>query len=179
MKRLLVAAMAALGTEVLRVCQVSPLAWFGMRADVEAELGSCAEADPESESWLLGVCETACSARDDLFFTEEATNAIRSAAKNLRQALATFLGMQDNDDLGALFRLAEMKADERKLQQADLKTKSEAHGKEIDALGNEIDPRQELIDKILEYKRFKEASVQMAEMEVVRMQMIKRGECTT
>src|ERR1700712_488691 len=28
--------------------------------------------------------------------------------------------------------------------------------KEIDALGNEIDPRQELIDKILEYKRFKE-----------------------
>ena len=47
--------------------------------------------------------------------------------------------------------------------------------KEIDALGNEIDPRQELIDKILEYKRFKEASVQMAEMEVARMQMVKRG----
>ncbi len=47
--------------------------------------------------------------------------------------------------------------------------------KEIDALGNEVDPRQELIDKILEYKRFKEASVQMAEMEVIRMQMIKRG----
>lgn len=47
--------------------------------------------------------------------------------------------------------------------------------KEIDAHGNEVDPRQELIDKILEYKRFKEASVQMAEMEVIRMQMIKRG----
>lgn len=47
--------------------------------------------------------------------------------------------------------------------------------KEIDAQGNEIDPRQELIDKILEYKRFKEAAVQMAEMEAERMLMIKRG----
>ena len=47
--------------------------------------------------------------------------------------------------------------------------------KEIDALGNEIDPRQELIDKILEYKKFKEASVKMAEMEAIRMLMIKRG----
>ena len=86
--------------------------------------------------------ETACSARDDLFLAEEATNAIRSAAKNLRQALATFLGMQDSDDLGALFRLAEMKADERKLQQADLKTKSEAHGKETDALVKRQTARQ-------------------------------------
>lgn len=47
--------------------------------------------------------------------------------------------------------------------------------KEIDAQGNEIDPRQELIDKILEYKRFKEASAQLAEMEATRMLMIKRG----
>ena len=47
--------------------------------------------------------------------------------------------------------------------------------KEIDAGGNEIDPRQELINKILEYKRFKEASVQMAEMEALRMLMVKRG----
>lgn len=47
--------------------------------------------------------------------------------------------------------------------------------KELDAAGNEIDPRQELIDKILEYKRFKEASAKMAEMEAVRMLMIKRG----
>ncbi len=47
--------------------------------------------------------------------------------------------------------------------------------KEIDAEGNEIDPRQELVDKILEYKRFKEASAQMAEMEAVRMLMVKRG----
>lgn len=47
--------------------------------------------------------------------------------------------------------------------------------KEIDAEGNEIDPRQELINKILEYKRFKEAATQMAEMEAMRMLMMKRG----
>jgi len=47
--------------------------------------------------------------------------------------------------------------------------------KEVDAAGNEIDPRQELIDKILEYKKFKEASAKMAELEEQRMLMIKRG----
>lgn len=47
--------------------------------------------------------------------------------------------------------------------------------KELDAEGNEIDPRQELIDKILEYKKFKEAATQMAEMEALRMLMVKRG----
>lgn len=47
--------------------------------------------------------------------------------------------------------------------------------KEIDTQGNEIDPRQELIDKILEYKRFKEASAKMAEMEAQRMLVVKRG----
>jgi segregation and condensation protein A len=47
--------------------------------------------------------------------------------------------------------------------------------KELDAQGNEIDPRMELIDKILEYKKFKEASAKMAEMEATRMLMIKRG----
>lgn len=47
--------------------------------------------------------------------------------------------------------------------------------KEVDAQGNEIDPREELVSKILEYKRFKEASAQMAEMEAVRMLMVKRG----
>jgi segregation and condensation protein A len=47
--------------------------------------------------------------------------------------------------------------------------------KELDADGNEIDPRMELIDKILEYKKFKEASIKLAEMEAVRMMMIKRG----
>lgn len=47
--------------------------------------------------------------------------------------------------------------------------------KEIDAQGNEIDPRQELVDKILEYKKYKEVSARMAEMEADRMLMIKRG----
>ena len=47
--------------------------------------------------------------------------------------------------------------------------------KDLDAQGNEIDPRQELIDKILEYKRFKEAAAQMADMEAARMLMVKRG----
>jgi segregation and condensation protein A len=46
--------------------------------------------------------------------------------------------------------------------------------KELDAQGNEIDPREELINKILEYKRFKEASAQLAEMEALRMLMVKR-----
>ena len=47
--------------------------------------------------------------------------------------------------------------------------------KELDAQGNEIDPREELVNKILEYKKFKEASAQMAEMEALRMLMVKRG----
>ncbi len=47
--------------------------------------------------------------------------------------------------------------------------------KELDASGNEIDPRQELVNKILEYKKFKEAAAQMAEMEAVRMMIVKRG----
>lgn len=47
--------------------------------------------------------------------------------------------------------------------------------KEIDAQGNEIDPRQELVDKILEYKKFKEVSAKMANMEALRMLMVKRG----
>jgi len=47
--------------------------------------------------------------------------------------------------------------------------------KELDAQGAEIDPRQELIDKILEYKRYKEAAAEMANMEADRMLMIKRG----
>ena len=47
--------------------------------------------------------------------------------------------------------------------------------KELDPEGNEIDPRQELIDKILEYKRFKEAALKMSELEALRMLMVKRG----
>ncbi|MGH2565708.1 MAG: segregation and condensation protein A, partial [Ginsengibacter sp.] len=47
--------------------------------------------------------------------------------------------------------------------------------KELDAEGNEIDPRQELVDKILEYKRFKEAALKMSDLEALRMLMVKRG----
>ena len=47
--------------------------------------------------------------------------------------------------------------------------------KELDAQGNEIDPRQELVDKILEYKRLKEAANKMSELEALRMLMVKRG----
>ncbi len=47
--------------------------------------------------------------------------------------------------------------------------------KEIDAQGNEIDPRQELIDKLLEYRKYKQASAELAEMEALRMLMVKRG----
>ena len=47
--------------------------------------------------------------------------------------------------------------------------------KELDLEGNEIDPRQELIDKILEYKKFKQAAIEMSELEALRMLMVKRG----
>ncbi len=47
--------------------------------------------------------------------------------------------------------------------------------KELDEQGNEIDPRQELVDKILEYRRFKESAAKLAEMEAMRMMMVKRG----
>lgn len=56
-----------------------------------------------------------------------------------------------------------------------IKAKTLLPRKELDAAGNEIDPRQELVDKILEYKRFKDASHRMAEMEALRMLIVKRG----
>src|SRR6195952_5377925 len=47
--------------------------------------------------------------------------------------------------------------------------------KEIDSSGNEIDPRQELVNKVLEYKKYKEAAAQLAEMEEQRMKWVRRG----
>ncbi len=47
--------------------------------------------------------------------------------------------------------------------------------REVDALGQEIDPRQELVDKIMEYKRFKEAAETMTVMEAERLLHQKRG----
>ena len=47
--------------------------------------------------------------------------------------------------------------------------------KEIDEFGNEIDPRKELIDKILEYKRYKESAEVMKTLEAERMLQFARG----
>lgn len=47
--------------------------------------------------------------------------------------------------------------------------------RDVDASGNEVDPRAELVDKILEYKRFKEAAASMAVMEAERLLHQKRG----
>jgi segregation and condensation protein A len=47
--------------------------------------------------------------------------------------------------------------------------------KEVDAQGQEIDPRQELIDKLLEYKKYKEAAAEMVVLEAERLLMVKRG----
>ncbi|MBN9350371.1 MAG: segregation/condensation protein A [Chitinophagaceae bacterium] len=47
--------------------------------------------------------------------------------------------------------------------------------KELDSLGNEIDPRQELVDKIIKYKRFKEAAESLSTMESDRMKRFRRG----
>ena len=51
--------------------------------------------------------------------------------------------------------------------------------REVDAQGNIVDPRQELVDKILEYKRFKEASEVMMVMEADRLMQQKRGNIHT
>src|SRR5450432_2766465 len=47
--------------------------------------------------------------------------------------------------------------------------------KELDQSGNEIDPRNELISKILEYKKFKQAAIEMSGLEALRMLSVKRG----
>lgn len=47
--------------------------------------------------------------------------------------------------------------------------------RELDASGAEIDPRQELVDRLLEYKRYKEASENMASLEEIRQKMQARG----
>ena len=47
--------------------------------------------------------------------------------------------------------------------------------KELNELGQEIDPREELVAKILEYKKFKEVSSTMALLEGERQFLLKRG----
>lgn len=46
---------------------------------------------------------------------------------------------------------------------------------EKDEQGNEIDPRQDLINKLLEYKQYKAASEELKQKEVEREQMFERG----
>lgn len=47
--------------------------------------------------------------------------------------------------------------------------------KKLDEDGNEIDPREELVQKILEYKQFKEISEKLAQIEEEQMQKVKRS----
>lgn len=56
-----------------------------------------------------------------------------------------------------------------------IKSKMLLPRKEIDDAGNEIDPRAELIDKILEYKKFKETALSFSALEAERLLQEKRG----
>ncbi len=47
--------------------------------------------------------------------------------------------------------------------------------RELDATDAEIDPRQELVERLLEYKRYKDASEGMASLEEIRQKMQSRG----
>src|SRR5690554_4791045 len=47
--------------------------------------------------------------------------------------------------------------------------------KEKDEQGNEIDPRAELVEKLLEYKRFKEVAAEISLLESERQLHVKRG----
>ena len=46
---------------------------------------------------------------------------------------------------------------------------------ELDELGNEIDPREELVRHLLEYKKYKSVLEQLKEMEANRLEMETRG----
>jgi len=50
---------------------------------------------------------------------------------------------------------------------------------QLDEEGNEIDPREELVRHLLEYKRYKEVVSQIAEMEKLRLEKRKRGNLLT
>lgn len=47
--------------------------------------------------------------------------------------------------------------------------------KEVNEEGKEIDPREELVQRLLEYKKFKLVSEQLSNLEDLRQQMLKRG----
>lgn len=56
-----------------------------------------------------------------------------------------------------------------------IKTKMLLPRKELDESGQEIDPREELIDKLVAYKRFKEISGQLSVLENQRALSVARG----
>lgn len=47
--------------------------------------------------------------------------------------------------------------------------------KELDEFGNEIDPRKELVDRLVEYKRYKEVLGELTHLEEERMLKLQRG----
>lgn len=47
--------------------------------------------------------------------------------------------------------------------------------KELDEEGNEIDPRQELVERLIEYKRYKSVIDDFKQLEAVRQSMVPRG----
>ena len=47
--------------------------------------------------------------------------------------------------------------------------------KDLDEQGNEIDPRQELVQQLVEYRKFKEVTEELKRMEEERAKMFKRG----
>ena len=51
--------------------------------------------------------------------------------------------------------------------------------KEKDEFGNEIDPRTELVQKLLEYKQFKATLPELHQLEEIRMKQVKRGNLTS
>lgn len=56
-----------------------------------------------------------------------------------------------------------------------IKAKTLLPRKEIDEFGNEIDPREELVQRLIEYKQFKEVTEQLRELEADRLLKNKRG----
>lgn len=59
-----------------------------------------------------------------------------------------------------------------------IKTKMLIPRKEVDEEGNEIDPRAELAERLLEYKKYKEVIEEFKELEEIRSQKFHRGNAT-
>lgn len=55
-----------------------------------------------------------------------------------------------------------------------IKSKMLLPRKEINEAGEEIDPREELVARLLEYKKFKEISATLSELEDARLQLLQR-----